>query len=104
MIIAGQLDTVVTPSYLDGLYAGMPSSTQSAFVQLSGADHLFPTRPNPNVMRLAIPWLKIFTDNDNRYTQFLCPSLKDSSGVFEYRNTCPYAPLGGAAPAARPDR
>ena len=101
MIIAGQLDTVVTPSYLDGLYAGMPSSTQSAFVQLSGADHLFPTRPNPNVMRLAIPWLKIFTDNDNRYTQFLCPSLKDSSGVFEYRNTCPYVPLGGARPSSQ---
>ena len=53
-------------------------------------------------MRLTIPWLKIFSDNDTRYTQFLCPSLKDSSGVLEYRNTCPYVP-GGARPSSQYD-
>ena len=89
MIIAGQLDTVVTPSYLDGLYSGMPASTRSAFVQLLGADHLFPTQPNTSVMRLAIPWLKIAVDRDTRYTQFLYPSLMDSSGVSHYHSTLP---------------
>jgi hypothetical protein len=94
MVIAGQSDTVVTPSYLDGLYPTLPSTTQSAFVQLAGADHLFPTHTNANVMRLTIPWLKIFVDNDTRYTQFLCPSMKDTSGVSQYRNKCPYVPSG----------
>jgi hypothetical protein len=100
MVIAGQNDTVVTPSYLDGLYPTLPSTTQSAFVQLSGADHLFPTHTNANVMRLAIPWLKIFVDNDTRYTQFLCPSMKDTSGVSQYRNKCPYVPSG--VPTSQP--
>lgn len=99
MIISGQNDTVVTPSYLDGLYATMPAATQSAFVELSGADHLFPTRANANVTRLTIPWLKIFLDQDTRYTQFLCPSLTDSSGVSRYKSKCPYVPPdGGSTP------
>jgi hypothetical protein len=103
MIMAGQLDAVVTPSYLDVLYGGLPSTTPSAFVQLAGADHLFPTRPNATVMRLSIPWLKIFMDTDNRYLQFLCPSLKDPSGVAQYRNSCPYAPSSCALPGNRPE-
>jgi dienelactone hydrolase len=95
MIISGQNDTVVTPSYLDGLYAGMPASTQSAFVEIAGVDHLFATRPNTTEMRLLIPWLKIFLDEDTRYTQFLCPSLADSSGISRYKSKCPYVPPGG---------
>src|SRR4051812_39019207 len=99
MIISGQNDTVVTPSYLDGLYATMPAATQSAFVELTGADHLFPTHANATVTRLMIPWLKIFLDRDTRYTQFLCPSLADSSGVSRYRSKCPYVPPdGGSTP------
>jgi dienelactone hydrolase len=96
MIMGGQNDTVVTPSYLDGLYATMPAATQSAFVQLAGADHLFPTRPNATVTRLMIPWLKVFLDNDTRYTQFLCPGLADTSGISQYRPKCPYVPPGTA--------
>jgi dienelactone hydrolase len=94
MVMGGQNDTVVTPSYLDGLYATMPASTQSDFIQLAGADHLAYTHPNTTEMRLLIPWLKIFLDNDTRYTQFLCP-LADSSGVSQYRSKCPYVPPGG---------
>ncbi|MFL6127007.1 dienelactone hydrolase family protein [Actinophytocola sp.] len=97
MIVSGQNDTVVTPSYLDGLYATMPAATQSAFVEIAGADHLFPTRANATVTRLTIPWLKIFLDQDTRYTQFLCPSLADSSGVSRYRSRCPYVPPGGGS-------
>lgn len=46
MVMGGQNDTVVTPSYLDGLYATMPAPTQSDFIQLAGADHLAYTHPN----------------------------------------------------------
>jgi dienelactone hydrolase len=102
MIISGQNDTVVTPSYLDGLYATMPAATQSAFVEIAGVDHLFATRPNTTEMRLLIPWIKIFIDNDTRYTQFLCPSLADPSGISRYRSKCPYVPPGGTPPPPPP--
>jgi dienelactone hydrolase len=102
MVVSGQNDTVVTPSYVDGLYATMPAATQSAFVELAGADHLFPTHTNATVTRLMIPWLKIFLDQDTRYTQFLCPSLADSSGVSRYRSKCPYVPPGGGSTPPTP--
>jgi hypothetical protein len=86
---------VVTPSYLDGLYATMPAATQSDFVQIAGADHVYYTHPQSTEMRLLIPWLKIFVDNDTRYTQFLCPSLADPSGISIYHSKCPYVPPGG---------
>ncbi|MCO5991643.1 cellulose binding domain-containing protein [Actinoallomurus spadix] len=101
MVMAGQNDTVVTPSYLDGLYATMPASAQSDFVQLAGADHVAYTHPNTTEMRLLIPWLKIFLDDDTRYTQFLCP-LKDSTGVSMYRAKCPYVPPGGPTTSPTP--
>jgi dienelactone hydrolase len=94
MVMGGQNDTVVTPSYLDGLYATMPAATQSDFIQLAGADHLFPTHSNTTEMRLLIPWLKTFVDDDTRYTQFLCPALADPTGVSIYRSKCPYTPPG----------
>jgi dienelactone hydrolase len=104
MIIAGQNDTVVTPSYLDGLYATMPASTQSDFVQIAGVDHLFATRANATEMRMLIPWLKTFIDDDTRYTQFLCP-LMDSTGISMYRSKCPYVPPGGSSsPTPTPPR
>jgi dienelactone hydrolase len=92
MVIGGQQDTVVTPSYLDGLYAGMPAATQSAFLQIAGADHVYYTHPNNTEMKVLIPWLKIFVDEDTRYTQFLCPALADPAGISVYHGKCPYTP------------
>jgi len=101
MVMAGQNDTVVTPSYLSGLYATMPASTQSDFVQIAGADHVYYTHPNSVEMRLLIPWIKIFLDEDTRYTQFLCPALADPTGVSIYQSKCPYVP-GGTTPPPLP--
>lgn len=98
MIIAGQEDTVITPSYLDGLYATMPTTVGSAYLQISGADHMFATKPNTVEMRTLIPWLKIFVDNDTRYGQFLCP-LADDTDIATYSSTCPLVPSGGSAPS-----
>jgi hypothetical protein len=64
MVIGGQNDTVVTPSYLNTLYATLPAATPSAFVQIAGASHVYYTRPNNVEMKVLIPWLKIFVDND----------------------------------------
>ncbi|GAA3009929.1 cellulose binding domain-containing protein [Streptosporangium longisporum] len=91
MFISGQRDTVVTPSYLNRLYGTLPAAAQSAWVEITGVDHLFATRANTTEMRTLIPWLKIFVDDDTRYTRFLCP-LMDSTGISMYRNTCPYVP------------
>jgi dienelactone hydrolase len=102
MVIGGQSDPTVTPSYLDNLYATLPATTQSDFVQIADADHLFFTRANNTEMKVLIPWLKIFLDNDTRYTTFLCPSLADPGGISLYRSKCPYVPPGGTPPSPSP--
>ncbi|MET9812096.1 ricin-type beta-trefoil lectin domain protein [Streptomyces sp. NPDC006129] len=98
MIMGARDDGTVTPSYLNGLYGGVPATTQSAFIELSSGGHGFPTWGNSNVTRRTIPWLKIFLDNDTRYTQFLCPSLADRTGVSRSLTKCPYVPPGGTTP------
>ncbi|MEV4300694.1 poly(ethylene terephthalate) hydrolase family protein [Microbispora rosea] len=98
MFISGQRDTTVTRSYLNGLYGTLPATTPSAWVEITGVDHLFATRANTTEMRVLIPWLKIWVDDDTRYTRFLCP-LADSTGISMYRDTCPYVPPGGSSPS-----
>jgi dienelactone hydrolase len=95
LIQGGQNDTVVTPSYLDGLYPTLPAGTPGAYVQYSGADHLFWTKANTIELRTQIPWLKIFVDGDTRYTQFMCPALKDTTQVARYSATCSLIPTSG---------
>nr|WP_082319533.1 RICIN domain-containing protein [Streptomyces sp. SID5470] len=102
LVIGGQNDTVVTPSYLSGLYATLPGTTQSGFAQIAGADHVYYTRPNNVELKLLIPWLKVFVDNDTRYTQFLCPGLPDPSTVSVYQPKCPYVPPSGPTPPPTP--
>ncbi|GID33124.1 poly(ethylene terephthalate) hydrolase family protein [Paractinoplanes brasiliensis] len=94
LIQGGLNDTVVTPSYLDGLYPGLQSGTPGAYVQYSGADHLFWTRANNIELRTLIPWLKIFVDSDTRYSPFLCPGLQDSAQVARYTARCSLIPSG----------
>jgi dienelactone hydrolase len=95
MIVGGQRDAVVTPTYLTNLYATVPAPTQSDFVQIAGADHVYYTHPNNVEMKVLIPWLKTFVDGDARYTPFLCPKLPDPNGISLYRPKCPYAPPAG---------
>ncbi|MBE8516778.1 dienelactone hydrolase family protein [Amycolatopsis sp. H6(2020)] len=89
MFIAGQRDPVVTPAYLDKLYATIPAALKKAYVQIAGVDHLFATRPNTVEMRTLIPWLKLALDRDTRYEKFLCPTVADTTGISMYRSTCP---------------
>ncbi len=97
MVLGGQNDAVVTPSYLSGLYATLPASTQSVFAQLAGADHVYYTHPNNVETKLLIPWLKTFLDNDTRYPAFLCPAPPDPRSISVYTPKCPYVP-GGTPP------
>ncbi|WP_075737041.1 alpha/beta hydrolase family protein [Streptomyces acidiscabies] len=90
MIVSARDDSVVTPLSVDNLYATMPAATPGAALELTTGGHGFPTWGNSAVTRRTIPWLKIFLDNDTRYTQFLCPSLADLSGISRSRTKCPY--------------
>ncbi|THV42485.1 alpha/beta hydrolase [Glycomyces buryatensis] len=92
MIMGAVDDGTVTPDYLDTLYGTLPAETEAAFVELSSGGHGFPVWGNSEVTRRTIPWLKIWVDNDTRYTQFLCPELADTTGVSRYSSTCPYEP------------
>jgi len=92
LIQGGQNDGTVTPSYLDGMYPTLASTTPGAYLQMSGADHLFWTKANATELRTLIPWLKIFVDNDSRYRQFFCPSLADSTGVSKSSVRCSLIP------------
>jgi dienelactone hydrolase len=98
MIIGGQRDPVVTPTYLNTLYATTPAATRSDFVQIAGADHVYYTHPNNVEMKMLIPWLKTFVDGDARYTPFLCPTPPDPSGISLYRPKCPYTPPAVSQP------
>ncbi|WP_216592789.1 poly(ethylene terephthalate) hydrolase family protein [Verrucosispora sioxanthis] len=98
MVISGQADTVVTPSYALNLYNSLPASTESVYLEVAGGDHGFMVgRSNPVLIRTMLPFLKMFVDNDSRYSQFLCPLL-DSSGVVTYRSTCPLLPTDPTTP------
>jgi pimeloyl-ACP methyl ester carboxylesterase len=92
LLMAGQSDTTVTPSYTKNFYNQIPPSTEKAYLELTGAGHGFPSwTPNSVMMRKIIPWLKLFLDNDVRYSQFLCP-LMDPTGINGYLSTCPLIP------------
>ncbi|MGW1453252.1 poly(ethylene terephthalate) hydrolase family protein, partial [Micromonospora sp. NPDC002411] len=102
MIFSGQADTVVTPSYATGLYNSLPSTTESVYLEVAGADHGFMVgRSNPVMVRTMLPFVKMFVDNDARYSQFLCPLL-DNSGVVTYRSTCPLLPSTPTTPTPTP--
>ena len=102
LVIGGQADGTVTPSYLTSLYATLPASTQSARAEIVGASHVYYTHANNVEMKLIIPWLKVFLDSDTRYEQFLCPSLPDPSTISMYQSKCPYVPPGGGSGSASP--
>ncbi|MEQ4305485.1 ricin-type beta-trefoil lectin domain protein [Plantactinospora sp. B6F1] len=100
MVFAGQADTVVSPSSVLNQYNSLPATTESVYLEVAGADHGFMVgRPNNVMIRTMLPFLKMFVDNDSRYSQFLCPLL-DSSGVVTYRSTCPLLPPAPTTPPA----
>lgn len=81
MIIGGLDDPTVTPAYLDCLYATMPAATPSRYVQLPDADHGFFTRANDPQMRILIPWLKVFVDENPGYTHLIPESSARSANT-----------------------
>lgn len=89
LIIGGSSDIVAPVSSMAiPYYNAIPA--EKAYLELSGADHFFPTSANTNVAEYTISWLKRFVDNDTRYEQFLCPGPSTFlTGISAYQDTCP---------------
>jgi predicted esterase len=88
LIYAMQNDTLVPPSRLTTMYNTIPATTERAYIEIAGAGHNYIGRPSTTLARTMIPWLKMFLDNDARFSPFLCP-LTDRSGITQYRSSCP---------------
>ncbi|MEV4281266.1 dienelactone hydrolase family protein [Actinoplanes xinjiangensis] len=91
LIYAMQNDTLVPPSRLTSLYNTIPATTERAYLEITGAGHNYIGRPSTTLARTMIPWLKIFVDDDTRFSRFLCP-LADRSGIRQYQSSCPLMP------------
>jgi hypothetical protein len=101
ILFAGQSDGVVTPQYSSDMYGTIPASTPHAYVEIANAGHGLATG-DPQMVRLMIPWMKLFLDNDTRYAQFLCPKLADNTGISRYMATCPLTPGSSNSPVPDP--
>ncbi|GIF41712.1 dienelactone hydrolase family protein [Actinoplanes xinjiangensis] len=99
LIYAMQNDTLVPPSRLTSLYNTIPATTERAYFEITGAGHNYIGQPSTILARTMIPWLKIFVDDDTRFSQFLCP-LADQSGIRQYQSSCPLVPATARALAA----
>ena len=86
-----QHDTLVPPSRLTVLYDTIPANTERAYHEITCAGNNYIGQPSTTLARTMIPWLKIFIDDDTRFSQFLCP-LADQSGIRQYRSSCPLVP------------
>ena len=100
LIYAMQNDTLVPPSRLTSLYNTIPATTERTYIEVTGASHNYIGQPSAILARTMIPWLKIFVDDDARYSQFLCPTT-NTSGIRQYRNSCPLISTVPAAEAVR---
>ena len=88
LVYAMQNDTLVPPSRLTTMYNTIPAATEKAYIEVTGAGHNYIGQPSTTLARTMIPWLKIFLDNDSRYSQFLCP-MANQNGISQYRDSCP---------------
>ena len=86
--IGAEDDTVAAPgSHAIPFYNSIPSTTPKGYLELEGASHFAPNNPNTVIAANTISWLKRYLDDDERYTQFLCPgpSVSAFGPVSAYR-------------------
>lgn len=73
-------------------YESLDRNLDRAYVELRGASHFAPNVSNSTIAKYSISWLKRFVDEDERYTQFLCPAPRTGFGTdfSDYRDSCPH--------------
>ncbi|WP_028648664.1 hypothetical protein [Nocardiopsis sp. CNT312] len=69
MITSAENDTTAPDhTHSDPFYDGLNPHLEPA-----GEGHLVPDSPNTLIARVALSWLKVFVDEDDRYERPLCP-------------------------------
>jgi dienelactone hydrolase len=92
LLVGGSSDVVASPNDHAKPFYNSINGAEKAYLELSGADHFFPTSANTPLAKEMISWLKRWVDNDTRYSQFLCPGPSTGLGspISAYQNTCPF--------------
>jgi triacylglycerol lipase len=96
MIMGCQNDsTAPVSSHARAFYNRIPSSTDKAYLEISGGSHNCSTGQATGVQPLlstyGISWLKRFLDKDVRYDPFLCgPNHTANNAISDYKETCNY--------------
>jgi predicted dienelactone hydrolase len=74
LILAGQNDTVATPTLQTSFYTSIPVSTPKVYAEFAGGDAYIsntPIKNTPIVGLLGLSWLKVHVEGDGRYAQFI---------------------------------
>ncbi len=95
LILACEDDSVAAVrSHASPFYNDIPSSTDKAFLEISGGSHYCANSGNADediLGKYGVAWMKRFMDFDRRYDQFLCgPNHEGDRSISEYRETCNY--------------
>lgn len=90
LVVGAAADRVAPVSlHAAAVHDGLTGARERAYLELGGAGHLAPTRPDAAIGAAAVAWLKRFVDTDTRYTPFLCPGPPVATGVSAARTSCP---------------
>lgn len=89
LIVGAENDSVASVrTHAEPFYESLPATLPKAYLELNNATHFAPNVTNSTIGRYTVAWLKRYVDEDQRYTQFLCPPPAPSSAIEEYRATC----------------
>jgi dienelactone hydrolase len=94
-LIFGADQDIVAPIVLHAtpFYNAIPKTTPKEYIVLKNANHFTVTAGTPTVSANTIAWMKLFLDNDTRYTPFLGQTLTATAGsVSTHTSTYPTFP------------
>ena len=60
------------------------------YLEIAGGSHLRDNSPTDERGQVRHLVVKRFVDNDDRYTQFLCPTPAAVGDISAYQSNCPY--------------
>lgn len=89
LVIGAEDDRVArVRSHAEPLYESLPADGDKAYLELRDASHSAPSSPDTTIAKYSLSWLKRYVDDDERYTQFLCPAPVVDAELSEVRSTC----------------
>ncbi|WP_456286647.1 alpha/beta hydrolase [Microbacterium sp. JZ70] len=91
LVFGAERDTVAPVArHAIPLYEGLPADLPRAYLELRGASHFAPNTSNTTIAAQSIAWLKLFVDDDPRYSPFVCPGPAVGITLSDARSTCPF--------------